>query len=75
MWTDARDANLLDGGAHFYGTYACSDGKWIPIGSIVPQFYVPLAETAGLTEPDSQAQMDRARLTSLKAKLIAVIKP
>ena len=39
MWTDSRRSNLLDGGAHFYDTYQCSDGKWISIGSIEPQFY------------------------------------
>src|SRR5271170_7287472 len=39
MWSDERRANLLDGGAHFYDTYQCSDGKWISIGSIEPQFY------------------------------------
>jgi alpha-methylacyl-CoA racemase len=39
MWGEARRSNLLDGGAHFYDTYACADGKWISIGSIEPQFY------------------------------------
>jgi alpha-methylacyl-CoA racemase len=39
MWKDERRANMLDGGAHFYDTYQCSDGKWISAGSIEPQFY------------------------------------
>ncbi|MCA6330709.1 MAG: CoA transferase, partial [Phenylobacterium sp.] len=26
-WTENRRSNLLDGGAHFYDTYQCSDGK------------------------------------------------
>ncbi|MCA6267832.1 MAG: CoA transferase, partial [Phenylobacterium sp.] len=38
-WTESRRSNLLDGGAHFYDTYQCSDGKWVSIGSIEPQFY------------------------------------
>ena len=42
IWRDERRANLLDGGAHFYDTYQCSDGGWISIGSIEPQFYAIL---------------------------------
>lgn len=74
IWTDDREANLLDGGAHFYDTYECSDGKWVSIGSIEPQFYALLLEKAGLTDPAFQAQMDRSQWPSLKAKLIEVIK-
>lgn len=74
MWTDDREANLLDGGAHFYDTYECADGKWVSIGSIEPQFYALLVEKAGLTDPEFQAQMDRSKWPSLKAKLIAVMK-
>ncbi len=42
MWTTDRSSNKLDGGAHYYGSYACSDGKYISIGSIEPQFYALL---------------------------------
>ena len=44
MWRDQRQSNMLDGGAHYYGVYECSDGKWITIGSIEAQFYLVLAE-------------------------------
>ena len=74
VWTDDRDANLLDGGAHFYDTYECADGKWVSIGSIEPQFYALLVEKAGLTDPEFQAQMDRSKWPDLKDKLIAVMK-
>ena len=74
LWSDDREANLLDGGAHFYDTYACADGKWVSIGSIEPQFYALLVEKAGLTDPDFQAQMDRSKWPELKAKLMAVLK-
>lgn len=49
-WKDERGVNLLDGGAHFYDTYETSDGKWISIGSIEPQFYALLLEKTGLTD-------------------------
>ena len=39
---NARGTNLLDTGAHFYDVYECSDGKYVSIGSIEPQFYAEL---------------------------------
>jgi alpha-methylacyl-CoA racemase len=75
IWTDERDANLLDGGAHFYDTYECQDGKWVAIASIEPQFYALLLEKTGLSgDPDFQVQMDRSRWPQLSAKLSSVIK-
>ena len=43
-WEDKRESNLLDGFAHFYDTYECSDNKFIAVGSIEPQFYSELLE-------------------------------
>ncbi|MFN7264891.1 MAG: CaiB/BaiF CoA transferase family protein [Phenylobacterium sp.] len=72
-WTESRRSNLLDGGAHFYDTYQCSDGKWVSIGSIEPQFYALLLEKTGISDPPINAQMDRGAWPDLKAKLAAVI--
>ncbi|MBS0408690.1 MAG: CoA transferase [Proteobacteria bacterium] len=73
-WSDAgRRTNLLDGGAHFYDTYQCADGKWISIGSIEPQFYALLLEKTGITDPDFKAQMDRGQWDSLRERLAKVI--
>jgi alpha-methylacyl-CoA racemase len=74
MWTDNRRENMLDGGAHFYDTYQCSDGRWISIGSIEPQFYALLLEKTGITDPAFQQQMNRAEWPALRAKLAEVIK-
>ncbi len=74
IWTDDREANLLDGGAHFYDTYECSDGKWVSIGSIEPQFYALLREKAGLTDALWDAQMDRSKWPEMKEKIEAVFK-
>ncbi len=74
MWSDDKGENLLDGGAHFYDTYETSDGKWVSIGSIEPQFYALLLEKTGITDPEFQSQMDRSKWPALKAKIAAVIK-
>jgi alpha-methylacyl-CoA racemase len=74
MWSDTRQANMLDGGAQFYDTYECADGKWISLGSIEPQFYALLLEKAGLSDPALRAQMNRPEWPHLKAKVAAAIK-
>ena len=73
MWSDDRGTNLLDTAAHFYDTYATSDGKWISIGSIEPQFYAELRRLAGLADDKAfDAQMDRSQWALLKDKLTAL---
>lgn len=72
-WKEERRSNLLDGGAHFYDTYQCSDGKWVSIGSIEPQFYALLLEKTGIDDPEFQKQHDRSAWGSLREKLAAVI--
>lgn len=74
VWSDDRRSNLLDGGAHFYDTYQCSDDKWISIGSIEPQFYALLLEKTGINDPQFQHQMSREHWPELKAKLSSIIR-
>ena len=73
QWTQERGSNLLDGGAHFYDTYQCSDGKWLSVGAIEPQFYALLLEKTGIDDPAFKAQWDRRLWPVLKGKLAAVI--
>lgn len=73
MWSGERRANMLDGGAHFYDTYQCRDGKWVSIGSIEPQFYALLMEKTGVNDPEFARQMDRGAWGSLREKLAHVI--
>ena len=73
MWNDERGTNMLDTGAHFYDTYETSDGKWISLGSIEPQFYALLLDRAGLkNDPGFLAQHDRANWGALKDRLTAL---
>jgi alpha-methylacyl-CoA racemase len=73
-WKEQREANMLDGGAHFYGVYACKDGGFISIGSIEPQFYAQLRELAGLSDAQFDGQMDPKNWQPLRDKLTAVFK-
>lgn len=73
-WRDARSANLLDGGAHFYDTYQCADGKYVSIGAIEPQFYAELMRLTGIEDEAFKSQMDPRMWPALKQKLAARIK-
>jgi len=73
-WSNQRGENLLGGGAHFYGTYACADGKYVAIGSIEPQFYAQLLELCGIGDPAFREQRDRHGWPILKNRLADVFK-
>jgi alpha-methylacyl-CoA racemase len=69
QWSDERGANLLDGAAHFYDTYACADGKFIAIGAIEPNFYAELRQRCGIDDPSFDSQMDASAWPLLKQRL------
>ena len=69
-----REANMLDGAAHFYDTYECACGGYVSIGSIEPQFYALLIELAQLDKATYADQNNQALWPELKAKLTEVFK-
>jgi alpha-methylacyl-CoA racemase len=56
LWDDGRERNLLDGGAPFYRTYRCSDGRFMAVGAVEPQFWAMVLDGLGL---DAAALPDR----------------
>jgi alpha-methylacyl-CoA racemase len=71
-WSAARGANFLDGGAPFYATYACADGKFIAVGAIEPQFYARLLALTGASDPAFARQWDQDDWPALKDKFAAL---
>jgi alpha-methylacyl-CoA racemase len=61
LWQDRRAANLLDGGAPFYDTYTCADGRHVAVGALEPQFYAALLQGTGLTGALAGGQYDVAQ--------------
>ncbi len=70
LWQDERGVNLLDTGAPFYDVYPASDGRYLAVGALEPQFY---AEFVRLLDPgdDLPEQYDRARWPQLRARIAA----
>jgi alpha-methylacyl-CoA racemase len=69
MWTDARGTNLLDGGAPYYDTYECADGRYVAVGAIEPQFYAAMLTGLGLEGAELPGQNDVSRWSELRAVL------
>ena len=64
-----RGSGLLNGGAARYGVYRTSDGRYLSVGALEPQFLKRLAAAAGLElsrGPDSDADL-RDQLTRVIA--------
>src|ERR1700719_3640239 len=59
MLKDQRESFMLDGGAPFYRTYETSDGRYMAVGAIEPQFFAELLKGLGLTADDVPNQLDR----------------
>nr|XP_019937338.1 PREDICTED: alpha-methylacyl-CoA racemase [Paralichthys olivaceus] len=57
MWDRSRGENMLDSGAPFYDTYQTSDGKYMAVGAIEPQFYRQLLQGLELDPAELPAQM------------------
>jgi alpha-methylacyl-CoA racemase len=74
VWSEERGTNLLDSGAHFYDTFETSDGKYVSIGSIEPQFYAELIDKLGLAGEELPAQMDKAGWPILKERFERLFK-
>ncbi len=74
MWNDERGTNMLDTGSHYYETYETSDGKWVSIGSMEPQFYAELVEKTGVDPELFKPQIDPATWEPCKAELTRVFK-
>jgi alpha-methylacyl-CoA racemase len=73
LWRDERQANLLDGGAPFYDTYACSDGLCVAVAALEPRFYAALLAGLGLAEVDLPPQLDASGWPVLRERFAAVL--
>ncbi len=72
-WSDARASNLLDGGAPFYDTYACADGRYVAVAPIERKFYAVLLDRLGLTDAHLGDQYDPAAWPAIRAAIAGVL--
>jgi alpha-methylacyl-CoA racemase len=60
-WEDRRQANVVDGAAHYYRTYETADGKHFAVGALEPRFYEELCTRLGVTVPQEETPEGWAR--------------
>jgi alpha-methylacyl-CoA racemase len=74
FWKDEVGTNMLDSGAPWYDAYETSDGKYISIGSIEPQFYAELITKIGLENESLPDQNDPAGWPALRERFEALFR-
>jgi len=72
-WDDQRQSNSLDGGAPFYDTYECADGRYIALAALEPQFYARLIDGLELDSSYLEGQYDKSRWPRLRETLSRAI--
>lgn len=72
-WGAPRGENLLDGGAPFYATYRCADGRHVAVGALEPKFFALFAEGIGLDPSFAKAQYDRRRWPAMREAIAAIL--
>ena len=60
--------NVLDTGSHFYETYETSDGGYMAVGAMEPQFYDAFVTTLGLAGEELPHQMDPSGWPTMKER-------
>jgi alpha-methylacyl-CoA racemase len=73
-WGEHRQSNWLDGGAPFYRSYECKDGKYVSVGPLEPQFFAQLVDLAGLPPDHKASQNDETSWLDRHASYAQVFK-
>jgi alpha-methylacyl-CoA racemase len=68
-WTEERGANLLDGGAPWYDTYATKDHRYVSVGALEPQFWAELLARLGIDPATLPSRDDRAEWPTIRMRL------
>ncbi|MGN6470288.1 MAG: CaiB/BaiF CoA transferase family protein [Rhizobiaceae bacterium] len=71
LWRDERGANLIDGGAPFYDTYATADGRHMAVACLEPQFFAEFARLLPLEVRFVAAQHDNSLWDEMRMAIAA----
>jgi len=73
MWGGPPGSNLLDTGAPFYDVYECSDGRYVAVGCLEPQFYAEFVHGLGIDGEDLPHQYDASGWPRLRERFASVL--
>ncbi|MGB0907120.1 MAG: CaiB/BaiF CoA transferase family protein [Maricaulaceae bacterium] len=69
QWNPERGTNLLDGAKPYYRCYETSDGKYMAVGCIEPQFFAIMLDKLGITPEAYGGQNDKSQFEAQCALL------
>jgi alpha-methylacyl-CoA racemase len=70
-WSTTPRTNLLDSGAPFYRVYETSDGRFMAVGAIEPEFFAGLIDALGFAPDELPDQRDRSQWSEVTEKFAA----
>ena len=73
-WSETRGVNSLDGGAPYYDCYGTSDGRWVAVGAVEPQFYAEFIELLGISGTELPSQSDPQAWPQLRQTIAEAIR-
>jgi alpha-methylacyl-CoA racemase len=73
-FNEERGTNLLDTGAAHYDTYETSDGKFVSLGALEPQFFAEFMQRTGLAAEDLPGKDDKDGWPVLRERFTALFK-
>ncbi|MGW5519215.1 CaiB/BaiF CoA transferase family protein [Nocardia africana] len=73
LWSE-RGTNVIDGGAPFYDTYECADGRYVAVGAVEPVFYARLLTGLGLHAADLPDQYDQDAWPSVRERFAQIFR-
>ncbi|MDE3233065.1 MAG: CoA transferase [Pseudomonadota bacterium] len=68
-WVDQAERNFFSNSSPFYEVFECSDGHFITLGAIEPQFYAQLLKLLKLDDVDPALQYDARQWPALKQRM------
>lgn len=74
LWNQPRGENVLDGGAPFYDTYECADGRFVAVGCVEHPFFLHMLVVLGVDNQDLPFQMDSNGWQHLRSVIAARFK-
>lgn len=73
LFSDEPGTNYIDSGAPFYEVYPCSDGRFLAVGALEPDFYREFLKGLDIDTSAWPEQDDRKRWTELRHLIGATI--
>jgi len=71
-WTDAREANIVDGGTPFYATYRTRDDRYVAVGPLESKFFAELLKGLRLPESYLDRQWDQSFWPTLRSDIARI---